>query len=100
MCLQAKKSEGTHEQDRDIEGTAWKIHATLKDEEKGIDLGLVTTDGDGTVPLISSGLMCKHPQGFRGSRLNPGGIRVVNVEYPHKFTPALDMRWGPYTPNS
>lgn len=92
MHAQAKQTEGTHIQDREMEGTAWKIHATLHDEEKGIELGLKTADGDGTVPLISSGLMCKHPQGYRGKRLNPGGIRMVNVEYPHKYTPALDMR--------
>ena len=85
-------TEGSHVEDRELNGTAWKIHATLEDEPKGIEMGMMFTDGDGTVPLISTGLMCKHPQGYRGKRLNPAGIRMVNREYPHKPVAALDMR--------
>ncbi len=92
MHVQAKYTEGSHEEDRMMNGTAWKIHATLEDEKKSTEMGMMFTDGDGTVPLISTGLVCKHPQGYRGSRLNPGGIHIVNREYKHKPVAALDMR--------
>ena len=54
------------------------------------------TDGDGTVPLISMGLMCRHPQGWHGSHLNPSGIRIVSREYLHEQSRFLgDIRYRP-----
>lgn len=56
--------------------------------------GVQFSDGDGTVPLISLGLMCR--KGWRqGSGLNPGGMRVVTREYRHRPVSVLqDSRWG------
>ena len=50
-----------------------------------------TSDGDGTVPLISTGLMCY--KGWRTKRLNPANIPIVSREYVHKPTSAFkDLR--------
>ena len=49
------------------------------------------SDGDGTVPLISTGLMCY--KGWRGSKLNPSNIPIVSREYKHQPTNAFkDLR--------
>ena len=55
-----------------------------------------TSDGDGTVPLLSLGLMCY--KGWRSAALNPGGMAVVSREYRH-LPVALyrDVRGGPAT---
>ncbi len=46
-----------------------------------VDRGVRTSDGDGTVPLISTGALCaKH---WREAPLNPSGLRVVSREYNH-----------------
>jgi len=39
------------------------------------------TDGDGTVPLVSLGGMCRGSWREAGSPLNPSGIPVVTREY-------------------
>ena len=56
-------------------------------------MGVHLSDGDGTVPLISLGLMCR--KGWApGSPLNPSGMRVVTREYKHKTVSLLqDPRW-------
>jgi len=64
--------------------------------EEGGELRIDTifsTDGDGTVPLVSLGYMCV--EGWRkGHKLNPGGIEVTTREYMHE--PAtLSLRGGP-----
>ncbi|KAG6899424.1 hypothetical protein C0993_010391 [Termitomyces sp. T159_Od127] len=46
--------------------------------QNGIKIG----EGDGTVSLLSLGAMCV--EGWRRPRWNPGGIRVVTVELPHR----------------
>ena len=60
------------------------------------EYGVQKTDGDGTVPLISMGLMCRN--GWRGkTKLNPSGMRVVTKEYSHKTVPMYqDIRWAPF----
>lgn len=40
------------------------------------------SDGDGTVPLISTGLMCI--KGWRGTKLNPSNIPIISREYKHQ----------------
>ena len=53
--------------------------------------GVRTSDGDGTVPLISTGLMCY--KGWRTKRLNPAGIPIISREYTHNPTTAFkDLR--------
>ncbi len=64
--------------------------------EEGSELKIdtiFTSDGDGTVPLVSLGYMCVN--GWeKGTRLNPGGIEVTTREYMHE--PAtLSLRGGP-----
>lgn len=44
--------------------------------------GVRTSDGDGTVPLVSTGLMCH--KGWRTKRLNPANIPIVSREYIHQ----------------
>lgn len=59
-----------------------------------VDHGVVTTDGDGTVPLLSLGYMCT--RGWQIRRFNPGRINVTTFEMPHepdRFSP----RGGPNT---
>ena len=51
-----------------------------------------TSDGDGTVPVISTGLMCY--KGWRGTKLNPSNIPIVSREYRHQPTNAFkDLRY-------
>lgn len=45
------------------------------------DVGVILGDGDGTVPLLSLGLMCR--KGWTSARLNPARARVVTKEYKH-----------------
>ena len=52
-----------------------------------------TSDGDGTVPIISTGLMCY--KGWRTKRLNPSNIPIVSREYVHQPTSAFkDLRYS------
>lgn len=59
-----------------------------------IDHGVVMGEGDGTVPLLSSGYVCN--KAWRLKRYNPAGVRVTVVEMQHepdRFSP----RGGPNT---
>ena len=57
-----------------------------------VDHGVRTSDGDGTVPLLSTGALCaKH---WRERALNPSGLRVVSREYPHEPVALYkNLRW-------
>ncbi|KAH0589126.1 hypothetical protein H2248_004894 [Termitomyces sp. 'cryptogamus'] len=44
--------------------------------------GIKMGEGDGTVSLLSLGAMCA--EGWKRPRWNPGGIKVVTVELPHR----------------
>ncbi|CEO95656.1 unnamed protein product (mitochondrion) [Plasmodiophora brassicae] len=59
--------------------------------------GILSTDGDGTVPLISLGFMCV--RGWRSRRYNPASMSVTTREYKHKpmtvFVSGGDLRGGP-----
>ncbi|KAE8904637.1 Phospholipid:diacylglycerol acyltransferase [Phytophthora fragariae] len=58
--------------------------------------GLRYSDGDGTVPLVSLGLMCA--SGWRTKKYNPGGVDVRVREYRHNPVSMLyDARGGPET---
>ncbi len=50
-------------------------------ERAQVDHGVRVSDGDGTVPLISTGALCARH--WREKPLNPSGLRVVSREYPH-----------------
>lgn len=50
-------------------------------QETGVRKG----DGDGTVPLVSLGLMCR--KGWKDTKLNPGGIEIVTHELKHDAVP-------------
>ncbi|KAI5817086.1 Lecithin:cholesterol acyltransferase-domain-containing protein [Pyronema omphalodes] len=61
---------------------------------QGSDHGVILGEGDGTVPLMSSGYMCS--KGWKLKRYNPAGVQVKTVELlhlPHTF----DIRGGPTT---
>ncbi|KAL3670753.1 hypothetical protein V7S43_003941 [Phytophthora oleae] len=58
--------------------------------------GIRYTDGDGTIPLVSLGLMCA--SGWRTGKYNPGGVDVRVREYRHNPVSMLfDARGGPET---
>lgn len=60
----------------------WKLNSESHEVNGTLDHGIRLSDGDGTVPLISLGALCrKH---WRHKRLNPSGIRLVNREYQHE----------------
>ena len=62
-----------------------------------VDHGVVTGEGDGTVPLMSNGYMCA--KGWHIKRYNPAGAKVTIYEMPHepdRFSP----RGGPNTGES
>ncbi|KAK9918842.1 hypothetical protein WJX75_007445 [Coccomyxa subellipsoidea] len=90
-----RKSEEESETHQQYE-VRWKMDKDASGERHGgeISYGVRTSDGDGTVPLISTGVMCqKH---WREKQLNPSGLRVVSREYPHEPVAAYkDLRGGP-----
>ncbi|KAG6872948.1 hypothetical protein C0995_004832 [Termitomyces sp. Mi166 len=49
--------------------------------------GIKIGEGDGTVSLLSLGAMCA--EGWKRPRWNPGGIKVVTVELPHRPVPSI-----------
>lgn len=53
-------------------------------------------EGDGTVPLLSLGGLCRHPW-TPGSRLNPSGVRVVTREYRHSADKGTLLQGGPHS---
>ncbi|RDA93400.1 hypothetical protein CP533_2001 [Ophiocordyceps camponoti-saundersi (nom. inval.)] len=70
------------------------IDTGLTMAEGKVDHGVVLGEGDGTVPLLSTGYMCN--RGWHMKRYNPGGSRITVVEMPHepdRFSP----RGGPNT---
>lgn len=67
-----------------VQSESWS-HMNLQDR------GVFKSDGDGTVPLISTGLMCY--KGWRTQRLNPANISIVSREYVHQPSTAFkDLR--------
>ncbi|CAL3969991.1 unnamed protein product, partial [Diplocarpon coronariae] len=59
-----------------------------------IDHGVILGEGDGTVPLLSTGYMCN--KGWNIRRYNPAGVKIKVYEMPHepdRFSP----RGGPNT---
>ncbi|MEW5299264.1 MAG: hypothetical protein WDW36_002297 [Sanguina aurantia] len=74
----------------------WRFFTDLHQPENRLEYGVQLSDGDGTVPLISLGLMCR--KGWKTPRLNPGGIRVVTREFNHTPVSMMqDPRGGPET---
>ena len=56
----------------------------------GVERGVTSVDGDGSIPLVSLGYMCA--SGWRrDASLNPGRAKVTIREYPHR---ALPLAWG------
>ena len=69
------------------DATCPKFKCTLQER------GVRSSDGDGTVPVISTGLMCY--KGWRTKRLNPANIPIVSREYVHQPSSAFkDMRYA------
>ena len=57
--------------------------------------GIRLSDGDGTLPLESLGLMCVHPGGWNGTTpYNPGGLTVRTKEYWHDPFTNIDLSGG------
>ncbi|KAF4036383.1 Lecithin:cholesterol acyltransferase domain-containing protein [Phytophthora infestans] len=72
------------------------VFNTDTDDLPYIKGGLRYSDGDGTVPLISLGLMCA--SGWRTKKFNPGNVDVRVREYRHNPVSMLfDARGGPET---
>lgn len=60
----------------------------------GSDHGVILGEGDGTVPILSSGYMCS--KGWKLKRYNPAGVKIKTVELPHE-PDRFDIRGGPTT---
>merc|ERR1719247_470202 len=77
----------------------WRIDVELNEEP--YQDGFASTNGDGTVPLLSLGYMCR--DGWRSPVLqpifNPSGMRTVVREYAHNesLRDALDPRGGEWS---
>ncbi|KAI5117194.1 hypothetical protein M0805_004964 [Coniferiporia weirii] len=56
---------------------------SLPKVKNGVKLG----EGDGTVSLLSLGAMCV--EGWKRTRWNPGGIKIITNELPHLPTPTI-----------
>lgn len=71
------------------------IDSSVNDIDSDLSNGIIHSDGDGTVPLISLGFMCRH--GWTNlDHLNPSKINVVTKEFEHEPS-MVDLRGGPKT---
>ncbi|KAF9935480.1 hypothetical protein BGZ65_003364 [Modicella reniformis] len=72
------------------------IDTSVHDEKLGISYGIHQGDGDGTVPLLSTGYMCV--EGWKKKLYNPAGIKVITREFTHMSSPSpVDIRGGKRT---
>lgn len=73
------------------------LDLSVDDPERNIKHGMKFTDGDGSVPLVSLGYICGDAWTRKDSGMNPGGTKVVTVEYKNQqeFTPDDPFRGGP-----
>ncbi|KAK9767873.1 phospholipid:diacylglycerol acyltransferase [Basidiobolus ranarum] len=67
------------------------IDTNVHQADYNISSGIVESDGDGTVPLISLGYMCS--SGWKKPLYNPSGIKIVTREFEHELT-KFDLRGG------
>ncbi|KAF8250230.1 Lecithin:cholesterol acyltransferase [Wilcoxina mikolae CBS 423.85] len=61
---------------------------------QGSDHGVILGEGDGTVPILSSGYMCS--KGWKMKRYNPAGVQIKTFELLHE-PDSFDIRGGPTT---
>ncbi|KAF9928557.1 hypothetical protein FBU30_002295 [Linnemannia zychae] len=72
------------------------IDTSVHDDKLGISYGVHQSDGDGTVPLLSTGFMCV--DGWNKKLYNPAGIKVITREFTHYSSPSpVDIRGGKRT---
>ncbi|KAG0051321.1 hypothetical protein BGZ83_003851 [Gryganskiella cystojenkinii] len=72
------------------------IDTSAHDEKLGISYGIHQGDGDGTVPLLSTGYMCV--EGWKKKLYNPAGVYVITREFTHRSSPSpVDIRGGKRT---
>ncbi|KAG0370251.1 Lecithin:cholesterol acyltransferase-domain-containing protein [Gamsiella multidivaricata] len=72
------------------------IDTSAHDDKLGISYGIHQGDGDGTVPLLSTGYMCV--EGWKKKLYNPTGIKVITREFTHQSSPSpVDIRGGKRT---
>lgn len=71
----------------------WSLATDINNASTFMENGVRKGDGDGTVPLVSLGLMCR--KGWKNTKLNPGGIEIVTHELKHDAVPMyVDPRGG------
>lgn len=70
-----------------------KINTKINNER--VCNGIIMCDGDGTVPLVSSGYM--HYRGWKTTNLNPSGIKTIVREYKNDYNLIKGLRGGPKT---
>ncbi|KAJ3167984.1 hypothetical protein HDU88_001931 [Geranomyces variabilis] len=71
------------------------IDSARQDPDNLVRNGVQLTDGDGTVPLLSLGYMCRG--GWNAPRYNPGGVKVITRETKERRKKEwkLQVRGGP-----
>ncbi|KAF9117839.1 hypothetical protein BGX30_005023 [Mortierella sp. GBA39] len=72
------------------------IDTSVHDDKLGISYGVHQGDGDGTVPLMSTGYMCV--DGWSKKLYNPAGVKVITREFTHQSSLSpVDIRGGKRT---
>mmetsp|Transcript_28248 Transcript_28248/g.79744 ORF Transcript_28248/g.79744 Transcript_28248/m.79744 type:complete len:390 (-) Transcript_28248:87-1256(-) len=79
--------ECKEDEDPETLGTNLTIDTEVDREEQCMSKGVGHCEGDGSVPLVSLGLLCRKWEQNPGSFLNPGGVRVTTVEIPSSEAP-------------
>ena len=71
------------------------MDTSVHDEEHDIEHGVILSDGDGSVPLLSLGYLCV--DAWKRKELNPSGSKVITREYSNEGEFLVDdpMRGGP-----
>ncbi|KAI5172366.1 phospholipid:diacylglycerol acyltransferase [Nematocida sp. LUAm3] len=91
-----KQTERAYRVIKDEETQLLAIDKRETDKELSLYRGIYTVDGDGTVPLLSTGYMGY--AGWKDKKLNPSGIPTINREYVHDPSKdLLALRGGPKT---
>mmetsp|Transcript_54955 Transcript_54955/g.91339 ORF Transcript_54955/g.91339 Transcript_54955/m.91339 type:complete len:394 (-) Transcript_54955:298-1479(-) len=70
------------EQQQQQQQPSFQIDYDVHDSSEGVDYGVRLVDGDGTVPLLSLGLVCAKT--WKDVRWNPSNMSVTSREYLHQ----------------
>jgi phospholipid:diacylglycerol acyltransferase len=97
-CVSNKNSTTKRTKNQPFADPPFVLDTSRSKDDGSESRGVVITDGDGSVPVLSSGYMCVSGW-VDNEHLNPAGIKPIVREYANKefFQVNDPMRGGPYS---